>query len=213
VFETLLARGGRVQALEAHLRRLALSVAELYGAALPTDLATRVRMLATNDPGRLRIDAIPGTQLRIELTSSEAPESNGVRCHPVVVPGGLGRHKWVDRRLVDALARDGCVPLLVDETGELLETARANVWLIEDGGLVTPPADGRILPGVTRAMLLELDRTAREEPVTIDRARAADALFLTSALRHAVPAGIHGAAHDTPEVSALREALATSAWS
>jgi para-aminobenzoate synthetase / 4-amino-4-deoxychorismate lyase len=215
VFETLLARGGRVQALDAHLRRLAGSVAELYRAGLPTDLRSRVRALAEGNPGprRLRIDAIPADELRIELTTSPAPGNAGLCCHPVVVPGGLGRHKWVDRRLVDSLARDGGVPLLVDSNGELLEATWANVWLIEDGQLVTPPADGRILPGVTRAMLLELHPTAREEPITVARAQSAEAVFLTSALRHAVAAGIDGPGRTPPELAAIHEALSTSAWS
>lgn len=215
VFETLLVRDGRVQALDAHLRRLAGSVEELYGAALPTDLRSRVRALAEGnpEPRRLRIDAIPADELRLELTTSPLPGHAGVRCHPVVVSGGLGRHKWVDRRLVDSLARDEGVPLLVDSNGELLEATLANVWLIEDGQLVTPPADGRILPGVTRAMLLELHPTAREEPITVGRAQSAEALFLTSALRHAVAAGIDGPGRTAPELAMIHEALSTSAWS
>ena len=107
----------------------------------------------------------------------------------------------------------GALPLLVDSNGELLEAARANVWLIEDGHLVTPPADGRILPGVTRAMLLGLHRDAREEPITVARAKAADTMFLTSALRHAVAAGIDGPGRTPPELATIREALSTSAWS
>lgn len=215
VFETLLARAGRVQALDAHLQRLSDSVAKLYGSTLPADLTERVRALAENDPRprRLRVRAIPAHELLIELTSSTPPGSTGVTCHPVVVSGGLGPHKWVDRRLVDGLGRDGSVPLLIDSDGELLEAAWANVWLIEDGQLLTPPADGRILPGVTRALLLALDPAAREGPITLARARAADAVFLTSALRHAVAVGIDAPARATPQLAEIREALRASAWS
>jgi para-aminobenzoate synthetase / 4-amino-4-deoxychorismate lyase len=215
VFETLLARGGRTQALDEHLQRLAASVTELYGARLPADLASRVRAVASTDPAvrRIRIDAIPAGELRIHLTSSTPPDRANLQCHPVVVPGGLGRHKWVDRRLVESLSRDGSVPLLVDSNGELLEAGSANVWLIEDGQLLTPPADGRILPGVTRAMLLELDPTAREEPITVARAQAAQALFVTSALRHAIPIGIDGPARTTARIATVRDALSTGAWS
>jgi para-aminobenzoate synthetase / 4-amino-4-deoxychorismate lyase len=217
VFETVLARGGRVQALDAHLERLAGSIAELYGAALPANLRRRVQALAERDPGsrRLRIDAIPAAELRIELTSSPLAEDAGavVLCHPVVVPGGLGRHKWIDRRLVNWLGQDGSVPLLVDSGGELLEAASANVWLIEDGRLVTPPADSRILPGVTRAMLLELRHEAREEPITIARAQSAQALFVTSALRHALPAMLGDKPGDIEAVAKIRGALGAGGWS
>jgi para-aminobenzoate synthetase / 4-amino-4-deoxychorismate lyase len=215
VFETLLARGGRVQALDEHLQRLADSVAELYGARLPADLGSRVRAVAHADSAarRIRIDAVPVGELRIELTSSAPPDRAELQCHPVVMPGGLGCHKWVDRRLVERLGRDGSVPLLVDSDGELLEAASANVWLVEDGQLLTPPADGRILPGVTRAMLLELDPVAREEPITIARAKAAQALFVTSALRHAIPIGIDRPARAIARIATIREALSTGAWS
>jgi para-aminobenzoate synthetase/4-amino-4-deoxychorismate lyase len=61
------------------------------------------------------------------------------------------RHKWADRRAVDeATQRLGATPLILDEDGSVLEAAWANVWIREGDRLVTPPADGRLLPGVTR---------------------------------------------------------------
>ncbi len=219
VFETLLVRDRRAQALDAHLERLTSSVSELYGLEPPPDLCDSVKRLAAGDDGawRVRIDAVPaGGELRIELTSSplrDGPAAS-VICNPVVVPGGLGRHKWVDRRLIDSLAADGRVPLLVDSNGDVLEAAIANVWVIEDGRLVTPPADGRILPGVTRAMLLELaPASAREEPLTLARASTADTLFLTSALRHAVAASLDDQRGSDDELAAIRAALSTCTWS
>ncbi len=66
------------------------------------------------------------------------------------------------------------MPLLVDADGSVLEAAWGNFWLLEGDALVTPPADGRILPGVTRALLLELAPAlglhAREQPITLQRA-------------------------------------------
>jgi branched-subunit amino acid aminotransferase/4-amino-4-deoxychorismate lyase len=74
----------------------------------------------------------------------------------------------------------------------VLEGAWGNLWVLEGDTLVTPPADGRILPGVTRALLLELAPAlgyhAREAPVSLERARRAPATFMTSAIRLAVPA-------------------------
>ena len=218
VFETMLVRDQRVQALDAHLERLRDSVSDLYGLEPPTGLRDTVRRLAASDEGarRLRIDAVPtGSELRIELTRSplRAAPAAAVTCNPVVVAAGLGPHKWADRRLIDSLAADGRVPLLVDADGDLLEAAVANVWLIEDGELVTPPTDGRILPGVTRAMLLELaPRPAREEPISLARARSAQTMFLTSALRHAVPASFDDQSTPGGELAAIRDALSTYAW-
>ncbi len=55
-----------------------------------------------------------------------------------------------------------------------------------DGRAVTPPADGRLLPGTTRALLLaEADlEEARVTRALLDRA---DEVVLTSAVRGAVP--------------------------
>ena len=109
---------------------------------------------------------------------------------PFALPGGLGAHKWRDRRLLDTLAalRPGAVPLLVDTDGLVLEAAYANVWIAEGDALITPPADGRILPGTTRAALLAQHDGAREEPIDLDRLASADALFLTSSISGRLPA-------------------------
>ena len=80
-----------------------------------------------------------------------------------MLPGGLGRHKWRDRRLLQALAAHspGTVPLLLDTDGQVLEAAHANVWLVVGQALITPPADGRILPGVSRTALLARPRALK----------------------------------------------------
>jgi para-aminobenzoate synthetase / 4-amino-4-deoxychorismate lyase len=90
--------------------------------------------------------------------------------------------------------------------------------------LITPPADGRLLPGVTRAQLIELAPTlgftVAEESVSLSRAVEAAEVFLTSSLRLAVPAGItshlepgSGSAPTSPSpvLERIREALGP-AW-
>jgi para-aminobenzoate synthetase/4-amino-4-deoxychorismate lyase len=81
------------------------------------------------------------------------------------------------------------VPLLVDTDGLVLEAAYANVWIREGEALITPPADGRILPGITRAALLAQAPCAREEPLEVARLLRAEEVFLTSSI-----AGRHTAA-------------------
>jgi para-aminobenzoate synthetase / 4-amino-4-deoxychorismate lyase len=237
VFETLLVFDGRVQASEAHLERLAGSVAELYELDLPADLLgmTMERARELMQAHRLRIDAIPdGGRLRVEFqaTPLDGADASAVVCTPVQVPGGLGSHKWSDRRLLDSLAGPGRFPLLVDTDGDVLETSVANVWLLEAGKLVTPPADGRLLPGVTRALLIALGPLngldVRVEPVSLERMRAAAQIFLTSSLRHAVAATLEpevtlapAATSDSAQTPApgapsilarIRALLATSSW-
>jgi branched-subunit amino acid aminotransferase/4-amino-4-deoxychorismate lyase len=76
-----------------------------------------------------------------------------------------------------------------------------------------------LLAGVTRALLLEaapaLGLTAVAEPVTLSRARAADAIFVTSSIRRATGALIDGGggpASDAGTVTAVRSVLDTAEW-
>jgi para-aminobenzoate synthetase/4-amino-4-deoxychorismate lyase len=226
VFETMLVRGGHIQALELHLRRLGRSVAAVYGMTLPRDLPGRVRDAAAGLRGehRLRVDVIPGQASSVSV-GPVAPgyRQRRVTVEPFVVPGGLGPHKWRDRRLLDIAARHRAAisprdpgvetaPLVIDADGTVLEAAWGSLWLLEHDRLITPPADGRILPGVTRALLLErapsLGLRAVQEPIGLERARAAPVAFATSAIRLAVPVTLAGgpASPDAP-VSRIRAAL------
>jgi para-aminobenzoate synthetase/4-amino-4-deoxychorismate lyase len=192
----MLVRDGRPVELGAHLARLGASVAALYGApALPgvEDLVIEhARGLAL---GRLRVtvSADDRGDLAADVRTAEVedalvfPDFTGaVSLHPVSIPGGLGPHKWADRRILDSAGRGGAVPLILDVDDGVLEASRANVFLVEDGEIVTPPADGRILPGVTRRRVLEL-MPVREETISFERLLAADEVFLTGSVRGVEP--------------------------
>jgi para-aminobenzoate synthetase/4-amino-4-deoxychorismate lyase len=196
VFETVLVSDGKPRHLGDHLRRL--------GVSAPPELPE------LRGDCRLRLTRLPDGELSWETAPlpPEAPEG-GFLLSPWLLPGGLGARKWLDRRLVDGLAaRAEGVPLLVDGDGSVLEAAWGNVWAIEGDRLITPPTDGRILPGVTRARLLELEPEAAQERLTLDRLREADGAFLTSALRGAVPAHVAGGASgEHPLIQSLAHAL------
>ncbi len=227
VFETLLVRDGRIQALDRHLARLARSVATLYDELVDSEQVAGVAERAASrltGTHRLRIDAVPD-HLGIELQARTAPVdpaalATPIVLHPVHVPGGLGAHKWRDRRALERAGETAGVPLILDEGEEVLESAWASVFIVEGRRLLTPPADGRILPGVTRALLLELGPrngwTVEELPLPLARVRAADAVFLTSSVRHAVGAGWGAdAGADAPAAAVvphLRGVLAAADW-
>ena len=189
VFETILVHGGTPVDLRAHLARLERSVETLYGSALPDDLETRIiAAVATAPLQRLRVVAT-ATHVDVDPQSLSAePPPDPVSLAPAVLPGGIGAHKWRDRRLLDELAeRLGAVPLLLDLDGDVLEAAYANLFIVEGTHLVTPPLDGRQLPGTVRARVLAL-HPASEERLTLDRVAAADEILLASSIR-----GIHPA--------------------
>jgi para-aminobenzoate synthetase/4-amino-4-deoxychorismate lyase len=140
----------------------------------------------------------------LSLVAAAPPGNETALLVPFVLPGGVGAHKWRDRSLLESLAAAVTpgVPLLIDSDGAVLEAARANVWIVEGDALITPPADGRILPGITRAQLIagvreesfDLDRLAeaREESFDLDRLAEADAVFLTSSIAGRREAALSG---------------------
>lgn len=209
VFETVLVLDGRAMALEAHLERLAASMRSQFDVALPPTVAAGARAAAaqTRERARLRVLADPGGAVRISVSPAGPLYAlqYPARLEPFTLPGGLGAHKWRDRRLLDALSAlaRGATPLLIDTDGCVLEAAYANVWIVEGEELITPPADGRILPGTVRAALLASGRAAREESIDLDRLACADEVFLTSSISGRHPATIRLAAAAVPVFAGL----------
>ena len=89
-------------------------------------------------------------------------------------------------------APDANEAILCSASGSISEGATSNVFLVEAGVLETPGLEVGILDGVTRGKILALAREAgigTLEPgfVVPDRLRAADEVFLTSAVRGILP--------------------------
>ena len=59
----------------------------------------------------------------------------------------------------EAAERGADEALLLNTTGEVAETAGGNLFWIHDDTICTPPAGSGALPGVTRAVVLEICRT------------------------------------------------------
>jgi para-aminobenzoate synthetase/4-amino-4-deoxychorismate lyase len=178
VFETLLVRDGRPVELDAHLERLRSSLDALYDAPVPPGIELLILDEASElTLGRLRLTVAPNGRDKLAAT---------VRVVRLVVPGGLGSHKWADRTIVEPVEATGAVPLILDGDDAVIEASRANVFIVERGEMITPPVDGRLLAGVTRRRMLEL-LPVREEPVSLDRLLAADEVFLTGSVRGVEP--------------------------
>jgi anthranilate/para-aminobenzoate synthase component I/branched-subunit amino acid aminotransferase/4-amino-4-deoxychorismate lyase len=193
VLETLLVRDGEAADAARHLERLRASCAALR-LFVPPDLAERANgAAAALGAGRLRI-VIDAAGAHLSTGALPAPGPSELR--PVVLPGGLGAHKWADRTLIDRLSARASTPLFCDLDGHVLEAGYAAVLIVERDVVVAPPLDGRILPSVSRRRALD-DAVAaglrvRVEPFTLARAAAADAIVLTSALRGPHPGVLAG---------------------
>jgi para-aminobenzoate synthetase/4-amino-4-deoxychorismate lyase len=223
VFSTVLVREGVAVDAGAHVARLESSADELYGQALPNDLEARIGAAATAAPlQRLRVSVVPGSGslalVELEATALDGePEPQPALLAPAYLPGGLGAHKWRDRRLLDLLERRlGAHPLIVDLDDEVLEAATANVWIVDGATLTTPPLDGRLLAGTVRERVLAVAPATglepRQKPISLERMRAADEVLLSSAIRGVRPAALAGERSRRFEVGArLREALGEAA--
>jgi para-aminobenzoate synthetase/4-amino-4-deoxychorismate lyase len=180
---------GKPVALEAHLSRLETSLGAVYGAELPPRTRQLVAERAKGlELGRLRLTFVPGGETEVEFgeidRSLHFPEHTiSLRSH--AVSGGLGCHKWADRAALPSSSNEEAA-LLVDGD-EVLEADRANVFAVRKGTVFTPPLDGRILPGVTRATTIELARAEGREVVenaiTLEELRNSEEVFLTNSIR------------------------------
>jgi para-aminobenzoate synthetase / 4-amino-4-deoxychorismate lyase len=198
----LLARGRPVE-LEAHLLRVQRSARQLFGGGLPEGAREDVLAAARSiELGRLRLDVFPdasGLLCRSVAAAAVDPAivfpswQGAAILHPVLVAGWPGAHKWADRAWLED--REGGLgerlALLHDPDGSVLESGRANVFAVRDGCLLTPPTDGRILPGIGRTAILglagELGIETAERRLDLEELRGADEAFLTSSVRGVRP--------------------------
>jgi branched-chain amino acid aminotransferase len=215
VFETCKVVDGVPFALTRHLQRLDRS-AEGLGLPVPQHPVVRGAVMAVlaENPfplGRLRITwtAGPGPlgsdrgggEPTLVVAASEAapwPEEVGV----VRVPWtrnerapttGLKTTSYADNVLALAYARDrgGAEALFANTRGELCEGTGANVFVVVDGELVTPPLTSGALAGITRGLLLQWASQeglpCRERTLPFDVLDDVDEVLLTSSTRDVQP--------------------------
>lgn len=199
LFETMRCEDGRVPLLDRHLARLAGSVEalRLYPAPAPGLVRGAIVAVASAlgpGSGRVRVTVTPHPTLLVEgepVALDPELRLTAVSIRGAWYPGRrIAEHKtlsflgWHDaqRRAEEAGADTA---LLLDQRGRLGEASTANVFCVIGGALVTAPVDG-ILPGVTRGVVLEL-ASVDEEALDEGAWRAADEMFVTSAVRGVVP--------------------------
>jgi len=89
-----------------------------------------------------------------------------------------------------AVAAGGDEAVFIDE-GFVTECSASNLFAVIGGKLVTCPVGPKVLPGITRAVLLDEARqlgiAVEERAIGVDEARGADELFITSTTREISP--------------------------
>lgn len=220
LFETMLVQKGRIAFFEEHLLRLMKS-AELIGLAMPyapdelmqacRDLLREnglaayerasLRLTLTRGPGPrgLALPAEPKPTVLISAVAGAAPPERlslatvSPRRNPWSPSARLKALPYLDNVLAKEEAREkGADDALMLDTGGMTAcTSMANIFVWEDDTLLTPAGRGAILPGITRAVLLELAPgigiEAREEDIAPQRLARASGIFVTNSLMGLVP--------------------------
>lgn len=82
--------------------------------------------------------------------------------------------------------------LLFDQQGNLTEGAAVNVFVIKNGVIATPPLSTKLLPGITRQILLAIlakhsDIEVQERDISEAEVLAADEIWITSSSKEIAP--------------------------
>jgi branched-chain amino acid aminotransferase len=215
VFETLVAREGRLFAAHEHWQRL-LRSCELMGLTPVSETEFIGAMEAVLEANQLK-DA----RVRFTLTSGDGPlgSERGESPDTILVTAvplkpwpptervclapwtrhesgalsGVKSTSYGDnvRALAHARIRGCGEALLANTRGELCEGTGSNIFLVVQGRLVTPPLDSGCLAGVTRLLVLRACEEAGidcfEDTLTVRVLSECEEAFLTSSTRDVHP--------------------------
>lgn len=99
-----------------------------------------------------------------------------------LLPNILLRQQAVDKGAVEAI--------LIRE-GNITEGAASNAFIVKDGIIKTPPKDQKLLPGITRDLVVELAKThnmpIEETTISEKEFLAADEIWVTSSTKEILP--------------------------
>ena len=220
VYEVIRLYAGRPFTLDEHLARLERSAAgiELAVPLARPAVAAEVGKLVNRSgvgEGMVYLQLTRGVAPRNHVFPADAgttllfyarplPPLPAVDDNPAVkvvtVEDERWRRCWVKAiaLLPNVLAKNKAVAAGADEAvfvenGLVSECSASNFYAVIGGKLVTHPVGPKVLPGITRAVLLECARAAgipvEERAMRLEEAKAADELFITSTTREISPVG------------------------
>jgi branched-chain amino acid aminotransferase len=93
--------------------------------------------------------------------------------------------------LVEARSKGFDNALVADAMGNVAETATANIFMVRDGEVFTPVANGTFLAGITRSRhisnLKEIGQNVRETVLKFQDFEAADEVFMSGNMNKVTP--------------------------
>ncbi len=210
VYEIIPVFNGRIFRLQQHLARLANSlrsihIANPHSEAEWTDLLQALLNKNPADVERsLYVQVTRGVDERNHVYAGALEPTVFVMCRSVIAKDpakGITAVTHADIRWhychIKAIAllpnvllkqyarqKDGSVDAILIREGYVTEAAAANVFVVQEGIVKTPPKDGRLLAGVTRDLLVELlqdtGMACAEAAISEDELLKADEIWLTS---------------------------------
>jgi branched-chain amino acid aminotransferase len=220
-FDTLCAYGGRLFRARQHLQRLMLSLTalrigpprtlaeledDLYWVLRRNEIQDAILRITISRGSGARGPSIRGVTSPTYLVACYSanlgePAKPSVKLEQVTVmrtpadslPPHAKTANYLNSILALAQAMDAGADeaLLLDMRGYIAECAYSNIFFARNQVLLTPELEGGILPGITRAAVLELARgrdiaiqeTSLEPAVMLE----ADEAFITNSVRGVVP--------------------------
>jgi branched-chain amino acid aminotransferase len=243
LFETLRTWNGHATLLSRHRERMLASARELGLAIDPAQFPNVAGITALLQASRNTLEIQAGVDHRLRITLSGGPlsaaqtgaqlwmtvaplppalpESGAVITRSIEVLAGdpLARHKtlnyWRKRIAYETAKAHGSDEVLCVTPSEILcECTRSNLFLVIGRHLFTPSADGPLLPGIMRQVVLErakrLGLKAVEAALPLELAPKADEAFLTSSVRGVAPIAVllhHRLTAPGPVTSRLQAAI------
>jgi len=168
-----------------------------------------IRMLLTRGVGELTYDPAACPQPSLVIIVKPFPEPpdrhfiEGVslsvvsirRNHPAALNPRIKSNNLLNNALAmqEAIRHGSDEALMLNQAGAVTECSQSNFFFVDETGtLVTSPLDAGLLPGITRAYVLELAARLRlpacEKTFTPDDFGSAREAFITSTTREVMPA-------------------------
>lgn len=213
VYEVIPAYGGKLFRLEQHLERLEQSLAgirlpspltrEEWGEILPKllhgDQDQSVYLQITRGAYLKRDHAFPESiratvfAMANPIPAARPEPAKAIVCEDI-------RWQWCHLKTLNLLANvllrqeaieHGCQEAILVRDGLVTEGAASNIFIVAAGVLITPPKGSKLLPGITRDLILELASTHhiphQEREIEVAELRRAEEIWYTSSTRELVP--------------------------
>lgn len=205
VYTSLKIKAGKPVFFEEHLRRLsgdvkAIGLTSVLSGSLEDRCLECIRLNGVSE-GAMKVIRFQDQSSSSELVQLRGPspllavKERGARLSTVKGPAAgslVARHKtiaYVAHQMArrEALAQGFDEALWVTPEGALLECSAANIFVVLNGELLTPPVTAGILPGVVREVILRGYPGARAANISAGMLAGAEEVFVSNSLIGVLP--------------------------